>query len=580
MPLLRNSVNGKFTSNSSRRSASGKVQPGTLSVKASLVRIYDGTVRELSPDASRRLKQFDAELQAIEAESRKQEAEEAERRAKEAQVQEGAEESDALEYCDEFPVPAAPFDHPPEPSPPRSLAHPPLSNEVPEPLPTRKAPDLVPPRPPALKKKVNSKTSDDSYRQGIVPETELEDSGNTQSQELSQSQSQAAPLAGSPPSMAVEPPASLRSPAPTPSRSTLISKMRPRTPTSRSESLADLDLPHIITLERIDEELQGGSQDADVSGALDSIEQESLEIRQKQQGPVCTEDTDVRKDARVPFPSGAAAGVRLSIVEDIEQFTSPEKRARANLKPDREGKGKRVRASSPESDAIRRHGMELADAARQARLQDRPHAPKRTLADVLQKHKSMSIAIAQLPAAAPLPSIEPPSSGSILVPDSESGLPEVSEEVVQAMERAYVDLDGGVSNHMDEDTVEDMASSQRPVEGVVLAIRQEEEESTQDLLQEAEAERVGVPEAEVRDEIEVRFCMPFDVVIVTSFHVPQLRKSPREQERSVSEDNMTSDMLPADHVCFGAFLECINTDESRPCRLSLQLGHRLTERTD
>ena len=47
--------------------------------------------------------------------------------------------------------------------------------------------------------------------------------------------------------------------------------------------------------------------------------------------------------------------------------------------------------------------------------------------------------------------------------------------------------------------------------------------------------------------------MPFDAVIVTIFH-NQLRKSPREQETSVSKDQVASDMLQgASDVCFGAF---------------------------
>ena len=490
---------------------SGEIQPGTLWSKYPRIRFCDGTVRELSPDTTRRLKQFDAELRAIEAERRKQEAEEAERKAKQAQVEAEGEES-GLEYCDEFPVPAAPFDHPPEPSPPSpSPVYPPLSKEIPKTPSTR---DPYNPRV-RTKKNVIVQGFDDSYRHGIVPETEVEDSGNTQSQELSQSQSQAAPPAGSPPSMDVEPPASIRSPAPTPSRSTLISKMRPRTPTSRSESLADLELLHVITLERIDEELPAASQDADESAAFDSIEQESLEVPKKQQSPAPVEEKDVRQNA-APYPSGAGLGARLSIVEeDIEQFMSPEKRARARLKSDREGKGKRARTSSPESDAIRRHGMELADAARQAKLQNRTPAPKRALADVLQKHKLTSTTMTQLSQAAmgeiPASSMAPPSSGSVLVPDSESGLPDVPEEVVREMERAYVNLDGGASNR-DEDTLEDMGSSQRPVDGgrvEVLAIREEEEESTQDLLREAageQAEGVEVPDAETvpGDPIEVR----------------------------------------------------------------------------
>ena len=511
-PLSRTTMNGTITgktglSSFGKKTVSGEIQPGTLLSKPPLVRYYDGTVRELSPNTTRRLKQFDAELRAIEAERRKQEAEEERRAKQQAQMEaEGEGEESGLEYCDEFPVSAAPFDHPPEPSPPSpSPTYPPLSKEIP--LSTA---DPFNPfhRPRASKKVINN--SDDSYRQGIVPETEVEDSGNTQSQDPYQSQSQAAPPGGSPPSMAVEPPASLRSPAPTPSRPTLISKMRPRTPTSRSESLADMELPHIITLERIDEELQGASQDADESAAFDSIEQESLEIQKKQQSLAPIEDKEVRKSGK----DGAGTGARLTIVEDIEQFTSPEKRARAGFKPDKDGKGKKARTSSPESDAIRKHGMELADAARQAKLQNRAQAPKRPLADVLQRHKSTSIVMAQLSATGEIPmsSIAPPSSGSVLVPDSESGLPEVSEEVVREMERAYVNLDGGASNRMDEDTLEDMGSSQRPVDGgrVVRAIREEEEESTQDLLREAageQAEGVKVPDAEgvPGDQIEVRF---------------------------------------------------------------------------
>ena len=517
-PLSRTAVNGASTGKTglksfSRKMVLGEIQPGTLPSGSPLIRFPDGTVRPLSPNTTRRLKQFDAELRAIEAERRKQEEEEAERRAKQAQVEAEGEES-GLEYCDEFPEPAAPFDHPPEPSRlSPSPTHPPLSKEIPEPISTQDSFN-----PPALKKKVIRQNLDDSYRQGFVPETEAEDNRNTQSQEPSQSQSQAVLPGGSPPSMDVEPPASLRSPAPTPSRSTLISKMRPRTPTSRSESLADMELPHIITLERIDEEIQGVSQDADESAVFDSIEQESLEIPKKQQSPVPDDDEDARKNgeegagtsaAHGSYPSGTGAGARLSIVEeDIEQFASPEERTRVGLKRDRERKGKRARTSSPGSDAIRKHGKALADAARQAKLQNRVQAPKRPLADVLQKHKSTSMVMTQIPVS----SIELPSSGSVLVPDSESGLPEVPEEVVREMERAYVNLDGGEKNRMDEDTLEDMGSSQRPVDGgrvVVLAIREEEEESTQDLLREVteQAEGVKVPDADAvpGDRIEVRF---------------------------------------------------------------------------
>ncbi|KAF8344883.1 hypothetical protein F5887DRAFT_245442 [Amanita rubescens] len=335
------------------------------------------------------------------------------------------------------------------------------------------------------------------------PRQEPEDSGNTQSQELSLTQSQTAPLAGSPPSMTVEPPASLRSPAPTPARPTIISKMRPRTPSSRSESLANLELPHILVMERIDEE----SHYADVSAPHDSIETDSQEFRKNQQNPVPLKDEVKRNgkagattSAPVPYILGGRAEKRLyvldkrlnSTIEDIEQFTTPEKRTKDGVKPNGDGKSKKTGTSSPESDAIRRHGMELADAARRAKLQSRPPAPKRSLTDILHDRKSMERATAavRLSALSHLPpsSIETPSS-SILVPDSDRGLPEVPEEVVQEMERAYVNLDGGINNRTDDDTLEDSGPLSRPVEGVrtVLAVRHEEEESTQDLLQEAKA---------------------------------------------------------------------------------------------
>lgn len=549
-----------------------ELQPGSPPSKPSQTeeRSHERTTRDPSPDTVRRLKQFDAEIEALEAEQRKQEAEEAERRAKQAQVQDDDDDDDriSLEYCDEFPVPAGPFDHPPEPSsPPRSPTRPPVSKEK-----TPSVPNPVPLRPPDLKTKVISKILDDSYRQGIVPETEPEDSGNTQSQDMSLTQSQPPPLAGSPPSMTVEPPASLKSPAPTPARPTIISKMRPRTPSSRSESLAELELPHILALDRIDEE----SHDADVSAPHDSIETDSQECRKNQQKPVPLKD-EVKRNGKagaiapapVPYISGTRADKHLYVVdkrlsttiEDIEQFTTPEKHMKDGMKPNGDGKGKKTRMSSPESDAIRRHGMELADAARRAKLQNRPPAPKKSLTDILHDRKSMErvTAAVRLSALGHLPpsSLETPSS-SILVPDSDRGLPEVPEEVVREMERAYVNLDGGMNNRADDDTLEDSGPSSRPVEGVrtVLAVRHEEEESTQDLLQEA---RAAVDQAEgaqglhaqevPMDGIEVRSSPLPDTMTLTRYDAPQVPESPRNQEVMILEDQIVSNMLQAGEVC-------------------------------
>ena len=573
-PLRRIVVRGTIASRAGKdpvtpKTASGEHKPGSPPSKPSHTekRPYDRRTRDLSPETVRRLEQFDVEMEALEAEQRKQEAEEAERRAKQAQVQEEDDDDDriSLEYCDEFPVPAAPFDHPPEPSsPPRSPARRPVSKE--NSLSAPKVPNPAPLRPPDLKTKVSSKVSDDYYRQGIVPETEPEDSGNTQSQDLSLSQSQPVPLAGSPPSMTVEPPASLRSPAPTPARPTIISKMRPRTPSSRSESLADLELPHVLVMERVDEE----SQYADISAPHDSIETDSQEYRKDQQNPVPPKD-DVKRNGKagattsapVPYISGARTEKRLyvvdkrlnSTIEEIEQFTTPEKSTRDGVKPNGDGKSKKTGRSSPESDAIRRHGMELADAARRAKLQSQPLAPKKSLTDILRDRKSMEKATAavRLSALGHLPpsSIETPSS-SILVPDSDRGLPEVPEEVVQEMERAYVNLDGGMNNRTDDDTVEDSGPLSRAVEGVrtVLAVRHEEEESTQDLLQEAkaaldQAEGAQGSDAEVVhvDGIEVLSSPLSSAVTLTRFHVPQA------PEVMALDDQVVSDMLQTGEVC-------------------------------
>jgi len=319
-------------------------------------------------------------------------------------------------------------------------------------------------------------------------------------------------------------------------------------------------------MERVDEE----SQYADISAPHDSIETDSQEYRKDQQNPVPPKD-DVKRNGKagattsapVPYISGARTEKRLyvvdkrlnSTIEEIEQFTTPEKSTRDGVKPNGDGKSKKTGRSSPESDAIRRHGMELADAARRAKLQSQPLAPKKSLTDILRDRKSMEKATAavRLSALGHLPpsSIETPSS-SILVPDSDRGLPEVPEEVVQEMERAYVNLDGGMNNRTDDDTVEDSGPLSRAVEGVrtVLAVRHEEEESTQDLLQEAkaaldQAEGAQGSDAEVVhvDGIEVLSSPLSSAVTLTRFHVPQA------PEVMALDDQVVSDMLQTGEVC-------------------------------
>ncbi|KIL59292.1 hypothetical protein M378DRAFT_169458 [Amanita muscaria Koide BX008] len=146
-----------------------------------------------------------------------------------------------------------------------------VSPAVPVPsLPSRKSTNLapatqttklVPQRPrqhSAPKIAINEKTTDDSFRQGIIPETEPEDlSANTQSQ--SQPISQPVPPL---PSMVVEPPTSLRSRPSTLSQAQ-TSKTRPGSSDARSKPSVREQPP---------------SQDADISIACDSIEPESQEV--------------------------------------------------------------------------------------------------------------------------------------------------------------------------------------------------------------------------------------------------------------------------------------------------------------
>ncbi|KAK2467658.1 hypothetical protein APHAL10511_000513 [Amanita phalloides] len=443
-------------------------------------RSYNEESRKLSPTGLERLKQHDADMEAVERAGQEEEAEEAEYLG------------GWIDYNELSP----PYYHPPDTPPlPSSSLHPPQSQEASE---LRAAPksgsDPAPPRSPSSKTKFPSKSFDDSYLQGIVPETEPEDSsGNTQSQDLSTSESQPVPATGSHPSMLVEPPASLRSPA-------------PDKPQNSSSQPSDLELPPISSLGGINEEFQSTSQDADISAPLDGTEpeRESREDRSPIRGKV----NGKTKAAAPPHLLAKEAGLRPSVngedrensleaedlVSSIEQFSSPEKRTEANLKSaDHRNAGdkmKRPRMPSPESGAIQRRGMELANASRQAALQSRSQVRKKSLTEIIKTRRSTHKGEGVMKTGVPLFAARTPSSSiqdlsnSFIVPNS---LPDVPEEVVDEMERAYVDLNGG-SN---DDTIEDSTPVQRCVDGrestevSVRALRQEEEESTQDLLQEA-----------------------------------------------------------------------------------------------
>ncbi|KAF8621268.1 hypothetical protein AX15_007928 [Amanita polypyramis BW_CC] len=546
--------------------------------KDSTARNAASRTRELSPSTLERLRQFDAELEDLERARRKQEELEAEAEAQrireqerlleQAQAQREDDEISALEYCEENTAPDVDHQTP-------QLPHP-LSEEVPDPsflvVATNVNPNSNPglaatmttaiPTATAPNSKITPNTASgnkprfsnaDSCSLGIVPETEFEDSsGNTQSQSKAGRTNPA-----SPPSMVVEPPTSLRSPPQTPSRSrsavltTIISKMRPRTPSSRVGSMGSvgsamdlvdvgLQTPDVMEFNRIEEE----DREQDGASNAPAVDGERQEGRPENIWSEKDKDKDTKNEKngtgklgsfplstiKGPLTSGVTTGGDgvEDITSSIEQFSSPEKR-RIEVRSistseidDRKGKPtitgtarpRAGRSSTSELGAIQRRGKELAEVARQAKLKSLERASKKPLEEVLRQRKMASqksdvrvggvrhgaanntttgTAPVTMQEDAPPSSIKTAPSSSLPVPDSDRGLPEVLEDVVKQMEVAYVDLEGGsgsANKTVDDDTTVDdsnSASVGKVVAGGVsaVALRQEEEESTQDLLMDA-----------------------------------------------------------------------------------------------
>ncbi|KAM6494627.1 hypothetical protein JOM56_009250 [Amanita muscaria] len=419
--------------------------------------------RELSPDTLQRLKRFDTELDELERERKMQGF-----NAKSDAGQEDIEEEDesGLEYVS----PAVPVSSLP-------------SRKSPNLAPATQTTKLVPQRPrrhSAPKIAINEKTTNDSFRQGIVPETEPEES---QSQPISQ------PVP-SLPSMLVEPPTSLNSRPSTPSQAQ-TSKSRPGSPDARSKPSAQEQPP---------------SQDADISTTFDSIEPESQEV------PIPSKPILYPTTAEAQ-PSADSSKRAEDLTSSIEQFSSPEK-PRVGKEKTRELNG---RERSPvESTTIRRRGQQLAETAWLAKLYSRPQVAKRPLSEVIaqkiQHSRKNGLPLTSVPhpillsTSESVPSLPNPISHTVIV--TNRGMPEVPEEVVQELETALIDLDGGTNKQTEDDTLEDRSTSLQKSSNhsamtnasSVFALRQEEEESTQDLLREV---AIAAAEVQVTENLDV-----------------------------------------------------------------------------
>ena len=313
-----------------------------------------------------------------------------------------------------------------------------------------------------------------SYNVDIVPETEAE---NSQSQELQ------LPITD-PTAPSLVPPA-------TP-KSTMKSRMKPRTPLSRASS----------SLARV-ADMNGGSRPLRPIPRLspsafqpllelDSSLPESIEAATSQERSRRHDIDEHDDDDEAPMSS-------------IEQFESPDKASRGQKKSTiptgrqdgvangKNHKGKQKEKESAEDiwdSAVVRRGRELAEGARRRSHSDAdfssPPPTKRTVADIVAASRSRSASNASTSSggededeemADASTNVVPPTSGPPALGVSQESQDD-SNVAAQPIEDAYVDLTGPTDNDYDMHT----GSSPPAPPKDPLFLREEEEESTQDLM--------------------------------------------------------------------------------------------------
>jgi len=296
----------------------------------------------------------------------------------------------------------------------------------------------------------------DSYLTGIVPETQPESStSDTQSQ----SQSHFQPLPFSPRSTITN-----HTPPFTPRRS-LISKMKPKTPGSSSR----------LSLTPNSNRNSVGAS----SPNKPSVDRNRKPLRPV---PVITPSSfRPHLPSSLPFSTleqYPEIDMELEdLMSSIEQFSSPEKgQARPKVRVE-----KKKISNVNDGDDIRTRGQELAEVAKleRQRLREEEKGPKKTLSDLLNgKDKAKGNEIGPFIAGqenfVEWDTLDPGHPG-----DDGGGR---DSKIVQEMEDAYVDLNGGG----DATEAIDSLSFSQEENNARLILRQEEEESTQDLLRDAE----------------------------------------------------------------------------------------------
>ncbi|TFK33475.1 hypothetical protein BDQ12DRAFT_738787 [Crucibulum laeve] len=290
----------------------------------------------------------------------------------------------------------------------------------------------------------STRTGARSYENEIIPETDTS-RNNTQSQETQ-------PDAASP----IRPT--------TPPRTSIISKMKPRTPASAGGSRRSI----------VHDEHAPRSHAA------------APPARSKPLGPIPVLSPS-RFHPHLPSSSvppsstiNTTEDIPASSLDSIEDFDSPEKRSTSHAK----GKGRPVdrhsRSSSMDDAAdliqaeVLRKGIELAEAAKERRRRERGVEPKQKLSLVdlapssRKKHKEKLLILRR--------------QEEVVEPEIQNPDDSIESVVMQEMEDAFVDLSGGVTQsddvYMDEGT------------GVArLLVRHEEEENTQDIMKDMEEAR-------------------------------------------------------------------------------------------
>lgn len=295
------------------------------------------------------------------------------------------------------------------------------------------------PRPEVALKKAGSiprlrHPPDDSYRTDIVPETEAESSNNTQSQSQSQSQSQGLPL--------------------TPQRNSLVSKMKPRTPRTGSKA----------SLGRNDSEiLMNGNGFPNGNGR--NARKNSKPLRPI---PVVSPSTFT---PHLPPPKSLPSD-DADHDETIEQWSSPEK-----------GPSQRQRRRAPRprvldeedeegEERTRERGIAMAEAARRERIRkERGEEPKKKPLNLLVNGTGKQVQ-------------DPQSSHEPISEFSRDVVPQ--SQTIEEMEAG--DADTEEEEEVKTDLEDDEGSPEpEPDRDPSVALRQEEEENTQDILNELHA---------------------------------------------------------------------------------------------